>query len=549
MRGRAAWARGIAAAVGLTAAATTTTAASEKKKPKPPRYGVVSSPPSFTKRFSGSSGSGMGIPGFPQGGIVSAAATPAAHPQQQSPQSIPVVSGSGGGGGGAGLTAWQRAALRVAKSNAGEAAAAAAAAVPAASRAKSAWQRAAVKAIDPDAAAAASSTGTDLVAQPIGADGAPIKPRVSSFAGAWGSVLGASRSSGTGNGNGGGKIFGIADIVLAKARETPASNGESWKMLKEQSNIFRLGRAFGVGSVPGKLSLSGRGDPRFVGHVDDIFRPFDSDAEAQFIGSAMVLALMHAARVETPEAVASKQRDAALFFREHCVLSHDFDALVGYFRVLLSRHNMAVGDWRQRAQLWRLVFLQDVRGFWSPGAGLAQALHAVKLREGDLKKFLSGDTGYAREKEKQPLDNNNNSRGDMPTVCPLSGGDPEAFAWSIPASLSECARKSGGRVDAGRVWATALSLAAVEALDECWADHSGLTVADKGFFWLEDQALAYLDFAIIMGQVVREAKGTVAMWADYNVRTPAPSLQTPSFNHHHPPRTSRLSPPESDFAF
>lgn len=489
---KALWTKGVEA--------VTTKVSGEK-----PRY-ALNNTPSFNRRFSKDAPGGAGLPQLPAG----VAPSPGA-----SPQSFPLK--TAGGVAASKKGAWQRAAARVAigLKEGGD-------------------LEAAAKATPEQLEAAAAKLRVEAAAEAKAK--ADAEREAKQAAGGGGGLFGADGFFGSIRGSLRGKqqqqagapiskqqskpLVGIADIVLAKAKAAPAPFGQSWQMLKEQSNVLKLTQAVhrsGDGeTLFGSLLGSGRGnskragpDPRFIGRPDDLFRPFDADAEGQFVGSAMVLALMHTSRLEPAAAIAQKQRDAAFFFREHCVLSHDFDSLVEYFRVLLSRHNMVLPGWRPRAQLWRLVLLQDVRGFWDPGAGLAQALNAVKLTPDDLKRFLSGE---AADKASAA------ASGKLPTCCPLSGGDPEAFTWSIPAVLRDCAARAGGRLDAERVWATSLCLAALQAKEECWQDQGGFTVADRGFYWLEEQALAVHEFALVMGQVIREAKAAVDMWADYNDR-------------------------------
>lgn len=47
-----------------------------------------------------------------------------------------------------------------------------------------------------------------------------------------------------------------------------------------------------------------------------------------------------------------------MLFKEHTVLSHDFDDLVVKFKLLISKRNLCyTPSWFKRAQLWRLILL------------------------------------------------------------------------------------------------------------------------------------------------------------------------------------------------
>lgn len=112
----------------------------------------------------------------------------------------------------------------------------------------------------------------------------------------------------------------------------------------------------------------------------------------------------------------------ARLFKDHTVLSHDFDDLVNKFKLLISKRNLCfTPSWLKRAQLWRVVFLavrdhggyyillapehprcrphaasvplrltvgcrhlppppQHEDGYWEPSQSLAIALRATKRR-------------------------------------------------------------------------------------------------------------------------------------------------------------------------
>lgn len=134
-----------------------------------------------------------------------------------------------------------------------------------------------------------------------------------------------------------------------------------------------------------------------------------------------------------------------------------------------------------RARLWRVYFLNDVRGFWEPSAGLALALQAVRApREniarrplaswaprfptvwryiGNPPKGLTAEEHQAlpragwREKWAREAAG---VREELRTACPLSEPSVEAFEWSQPEQLKELAGGSQGLVTAERLWTTLL---------------------------------------------------------------------------------------------
>lgn len=100
--------------------------------------------------------------------------------------------------------------------------------------------------------------------------------------------------------------------------------------------------------------------------------------------------------------------------------------------------------WMNRARLWRLIFLMHPAGYWEPSPALAFSLLAQKITKEDVKRFKAKKKAAARESavvvDGQPAgDDAGKDVADERFLCPLTGLDPEALEWSLPARLKAVA--------------------------------------------------------------------------------------------------------------
>lgn len=102
--------------------------------------------------------------------------------------------------------------------------------------------------------------------------------------------------------------------------------------------------------------------------------------------------------------------------------------------------------------------------------------------------------------------------------CPLSGFAEEAIRQSAPRALLAAHAATAGMVDAGRAWATALSLASLQRRREHFAEPAGrfpgeaVTVYDRGAEYLAELARQHPAFAAALREAVSEAEARVGAW-------------------------------------
>lgn len=102
--------------------------------------------------------------------------------------------------------------------------------------------------------------------------------------------------------------------------------------------------------------------------------------------------------------------------------------------------------------------------------------------------------------------------------CPLSGFAEDAIRQSAPAALLSAQSATGGMVDAGRAWATALCLAFLQRTREHYAVERGelpgetVTVFDRGAAFLAELARQHPALAAALPRVQAEADAQVRAW-------------------------------------
>lgn len=233
-----------------------------------------------------------------------------------------------------------------------------------------------------------------------------------------------------------------------------------------------------------------------------------------------MFAFLQIANVDDPAHLAQKQRLTALMFKNCTVLSHSFDQLTEKFRLMLAMGNMNVSaNWIQRSRLWRIVFLGNEQGFWTPSESLAAALCATRVRAEEISvapmhRLLPWiRVGHRRTPGPRDKDG---LAGD----CPLTGSSADAIDWTMPDSLREAGAASNGRLNALRVWTTALVFHTLKAFDESYViteeGDETLTIADAAYLWLRNEAICVPEFLAVAERVLAAAKEQVDTWMAYN---------------------------------
>lgn len=201
--------------------------------------------------------------------------------------------------------------------------------------------------------------------------------------------------------------------------------------------------------------------------------------------------------------------------------------------------------WVRRSRIWRLAFLADEAGYWDSTQGLATALFATKRKPETIATetlhplipwvtvgapikpaAAAGDAAGGKGKQ-TPGAATDVERGAgaasaaddaLPSDCPLTLGDPDALRWSVPTQLQEASFQSGGYLDSLRVWCTCLSVCSLMDQNEAFLLDDDFTLADRGFQWLEEQAMLHPQFGLILGETLAKARETVKAWERYHVR-------------------------------
>lgn len=155
--------------------------------------------------------------------------------------------------------------------------------------------------------------------------------------------------------------------------------------------------------------------------------------------------------------------------------------------------------WFVRARLWRIVLLASEGGCWEPCPGLAVALLAFGSR---------ADARGSGSVEPQ-------AEG---LRCPLSGFSEGALHQSVPPALLAVQAATAGMVDAGRIWATVLSLSSLRRMREHYAAEPGpllgesVTVFDRGVSYLAEMARQHPALATSLPRVLVDADAQTRAW-------------------------------------
>lgn len=108
-------------------------------------------------------------------------------------------------------------------------------------------------------------------------------------------------------------------------------------------------------------------------------------------------------------------------------------------------------------------------------------------------------------------------------VCPLSGGDLDAIEWSLPTSLRIASLECGAGFDPLRIWTTCLVFRSLMVFEEhvvVFKDPGtgrDVTLADRAFAWIREQADLHAPFGAVCCKVMEEAGDFALAWRYYNV--------------------------------
>ena len=230
---------------------------------------------------------------------------------------------------------------------------------------------------------------------------------------------------------------------------------------------------------------------------------------------------------------------------------------MGLLKVMLSRYNMqGKANWLQRARLWRFVLLAKRDGRFEPTPGLAFGLRcssAVTPEEvvHAKRRGLAGMLGYTtahivrKDRGRMGAEATANREGSVgpgllgsvrsggpggqkkvleahhrtfhPKGCPLSDYAIDAVAKTLPPELRALVERgslSGSAAET--VWCTALAVAAMEAMDECFLvneeGETEVTLVDRSTSWLQDQAAAHAGLRAALPGVMADARAHEEAW-------------------------------------
>lgn len=193
--------------------------------------------------------------------------------------------------------------------------------------------------------------------------------------------------------------------------------------------------------------------------------------------------------------------------------------------------------WVRRSRVWRLAFLADEGGFWDPSPCLATALFATKRKPETIGSeplhpliswitvgapFNGDDAARSRQPDAAGPDAERGagaasaSDDALPADCPLTLGDEDALRWSVPVQLRDAAFVSAGFLDPVRVWTTCLCVCSLMGHNEAYLLDDDFTLADRGFQWLEEQAMLHPHFGLVLGETLARARETVGAWERYH---------------------------------